>query len=320
MDFLKPTCLICGGTFSHFQQKIVMYSLYSCADCGLEFLYPQPQEEVLANIYGQNYYNSWGMEKSEKIAQHLKWRTFQMRLDLVAQRLSSGARILDLGCATGYFLDVVKKRGFAPYGVELSEFGANLCKSKFGEGHIFCGELHNAVFSDNLDGKFEAIFMSDFLEHVRNPAAIIEQASQLLSPRGKVVITTPTTEAISKRLFGKSWPQYKIEHLFYFNRTNLVRLLKQYGFEPLLIIPARKAINLSYLREQFMSYPHSILTPIFRLLGVILPEWIKELLFTVTIGEMVVVAENTNPHHWRGPGSVTLPGGGLETEPPRCCF
>ncbi|MEO5377479.1 MAG: hypothetical protein H7832_06825 [Magnetococcus sp. DMHC-6] len=33
---------------------------------------------------------------------------------------------------------------------------------------------------------------------------------------------------------------------------------------------------------------------------------------------------NTNlrsiKYYWRGPGSVTLPGGGLEAEPPRCCF
>lgn len=259
-----------------------------CAECGLERISPQPSNETLAKIYGAHYYDAWGLHDNEDTVAKLKKRTFRYVLDKLGA-VPPAAKLLDCGAATGFLLEVANEMGYAPYGLELSEFGAAEIGRKFGDDHVFCGELQNAKFA-GVDA-FDVVTMCDYIEHVRDPRQTLELARKLLRPGGTLAITTPDAGSPSHRMLRTGWTHYKIEHLFYFNKRNLEMLLVDLGFSSVSFYPLWKSLTLDYIGHQFEVYPHPALTPLARVLKH-LPEKVRTLPLPFTTGELLAVARN----------------------------
>lgn len=287
-DFL---CEVCENNKHIDFMKKGGFNFCRCSSCGIERIWPQPSNEQLEKIYGQHYYDAWGIETSPKTVETLKKATFEKRLSLIRNDLKAEAKLLDLGCATGYFLDVAQESGFEAFGVELSEYGANQTAAKHGKDHVFHGEFENSIFAANPINKFDAIFMSDFIEHVRDPKIILQLAHNRLNQGGKIVITTPMVKSFSYFIMGKTWSQYKTEHLFYFSFSNIKKLLEELNYSNVKYHKAIKCMTLDYIITQFMNYHHPLFTPIFKVTNKILPDVIKARKFWITLGDMVVIAE-----------------------------
>jgi 2-polyprenyl-3-methyl-5-hydroxy-6-metoxy-1,4-benzoquinol methylase len=267
-------------------------SIYKCSQCTLQFLYPQLDEVDLTKLYSENYYLAWGLKgdaENESI-KHMKISTFNLRLDLIAQFKKTG-KILDVGCATGYFLEAAKAKAYEPYGVEFSDYSASLAKNKFGGKNIFKGTLEQCEFEK---GTFDVIAMSDLIEHVRNPIETLSKAHQLLNTDGIVMIMTPDTGSLSYKLMKQKWTHYKLEHFYYFNKQALQQAALQSGFELVHYEHAKKSMNLDYLHTQLNVYKNRLFTPIINLLYFILPKAILRKIFNLTLGEMVVILRKIN--------------------------
>ena len=286
-------CQICNNSEFIKVMEAEGFHYYRCKNCSLEFSYPQPTDEYLSKLYTRNYYKAWDIDQHEKEVFRIKQKTFLHKISLVKKYLFPSAKILDCGCATGFFLDVAKESSYEAYGIELSEYAANVCKQKHGNGKIFCGQMENANFTDNPDKKFNAIFMSDFIEHVRNPKQIISQAFEMLENKGLLVITTPKVKSFSYRISGKRWFQYKPEHLYYFSENNIKQLLTNCYFSEIRFEKAYKYISINYFISYFSTYKHFIFSPISKIFKFILPSFIKRKFFKVILGEMIVIAEKT---------------------------
>jgi SAM-dependent methyltransferase len=284
-------CIVCGNAHLKEFLKKDAHSFKRCTECGLETILPQPGDEELSQIYNRHYYEAWGMHDNESLVAELKHSTFRKLLALTDKYIPDNARILDLGCATGYFLDICKLSGYEPFGVELSEYGAEEAASKHGKEHIFCGRFEDAQFKINPENTFAAIFMSDFLEHVRDPGEILQRAYMLLDPGGLLIVTTPYVGSLSYYLMGKTWSQYKQEHLFYFSPGNIKRLLRAAGFREVKRKPAYKSMNLRYLAWQFLKYRHPIISPLFAALTKIMPSFLLNIRFPALLGDMTIVAK-----------------------------
>jgi len=281
-------CPACHGTTQRHDFNVCDYPLWRCTDCRMEFLYPQPDEDELATIYGRRYYDAWGLSVDETIVRKMKIFHFLKLLVKVQSDIPPEGRILDVGCATGYFLEAAREMGFEPFGIELSNYGAEICRGKFGIGHIHEGSLETAVFKDSPVGCFDAIFMSDLLEHVRDPTATLQAARRWLPPGGRLLITTPDVGSLSHRVFGRHWLHYKPEHLFYFGKNSLERLLADAGFGATVFWATPKYLSLRYARHQFAA---------FRFAGGRLGQWFDKLpagildrKLRVKLGEVTVMA------------------------------
>src|SRR5581483_10585275 len=135
-ESLSRPCEVCGSCAFAFRFEKAQHRFVRCDRCGLERIDPQPTDETLAAIYGKHYYDAWGLHRDEELVRQLKRGTFGFVLaNLHAPR--AGARLLDCGAATGFLLEVAKERGWEPYGVELSDFGAEAIAKKFGANRIF---------------------------------------------------------------------------------------------------------------------------------------------------------------------------------------
>jgi len=165
--------------------------------------------------------------------------------------------------------------------------GQNPIAQKFGADHVFCGELQHAKWPGTT--AFDVITMCDYIEHVRDPRHTLELARGLLRPGGSLAITTPDAGSPSRRVLGTGWTHYKIEHLFYFNKRNLERLLVDVGFSSVKFYPLWKSLTLDYIGHQFEVYPHPALTPFARALKHV-PHQLRSLPLPFTTGELLAIA------------------------------
>ncbi len=221
-------CAVCDSTASRRLFTKEGHEFVQCRSCGLIRIDPQPTSAVLAGIYGSHYYEAWGVQTDADRVWQLKKGTFRKHV-LGAVNLKAGARVLDCGAAYGALMEAAKELGLEPYGIELAAEAAAAVARRFGPGRIFSGPFERAVFAEVGEESFDAVFMCDFIEHVRDPHAVLRKAMSLLRPSGSLVITTPDGGSVSCRLMGASWPHYKIEHLYYFSQANLTSLLERAG-------------------------------------------------------------------------------------------
>ena len=279
-------CEVCGQREFIFQFEKDSHSFFRCEGCKLIRIDPQPTDEVLEKIYGAHYYDAWGLQRDVKDVERVKATTFRFNLGALGPA-PKGARLLDCGAATGFLMGVAEEMGYVPYGVELSEFGANAIAERFGRDRVHQGQLADAKFGDT---KFEVISMYDFIEHVRDPESVLRNAYDLLTPGGRISITTPDTSTLTHRLMRSHWSHYKVEHIFYFDRINMKQLLERIGFHDVASRSAVKGMNLRYFNTVMQTYPVPAVSQALDLATRIAPSGVQTKIARFPMGEMLVSA------------------------------
>ncbi|MDD2365629.1 MAG: class I SAM-dependent methyltransferase [Desulfuromonadaceae bacterium] len=276
-------CSLCGSADIGEMSSQGGFPLKKCSKCGLQFLHPQPDTEELRSIYS-DYYRSWDIDASGDEVSRMKMRTFRGYLEAVKQYVPSG-HLLDVGCATGELLSVASEMGYYVHGIEISPKGVARCRIKFGEERITSKPL---VRGDFPDESFDLVTMCDVLEHLETPVEFLDTVEKLLKPGGILLIATPDTYSWSCRLMKSSWPHYKKEHLYYFNRSNMLRLLPP-GLVIKRLSVARKCLTLRYCLSILDADNSSVLLT--RLSGLLrfLPGFLQVMPVRVAFGEMLVL-------------------------------
>ncbi|MFQ5647334.1 MAG: class I SAM-dependent methyltransferase, partial [bacterium] len=165
----KLACCLCGTCKNRVVYRKKEFDIVSCLSCNLVMIAPFPNEKEIREIYGENYYNTWGdLRQANDSLRAMKLSTFRIKLEQIERYIEKG-RVLDIGCASGFFLDAAVERGWDAYGVELSSFSAEIARKKYGD-KVINGTLHEAGYDDRF---FQAVDMSDLLEHVSSPREIL---------------------------------------------------------------------------------------------------------------------------------------------------
>jgi 2-polyprenyl-3-methyl-5-hydroxy-6-metoxy-1,4-benzoquinol methylase len=216
---------------------------------------PRLPAERLAELYGSEAY--WSSETPKdhgyadyRAAEDDYLRTFRRRMRLVQPHARPGGRALDVGCAAGFFMAVLREQGFEAHGVEVSPVIASHARARFGFESVFVGPLAD---TGHGDGSFDLVTMWDVLEHVPEPAGLLQEARRLLRPDGLLVIETQNVDSLVARALGRRWHHYKhAEHLYHFNRRSLGRLLAASGFTVDRVTPryGGKYVSLAFVAER----------------------------------------------------------------------
>jgi len=268
---------------------------WRCPKCGLESIFPQPDDETLGHIYNSSYFVHYQSELNPQIVREMKRATYanQLRHIQLGTSAAGKQRLLDCGAATGYLAELAKEMGWDAFAVEYSEFGANACEKLLGPGRVYRGQVQEATFAANPEGQFSAITMFDFIEHVREPRPVLQWAKQRLGSKGVLLLTTPRAGSLSWRLMGRQWFHYTSrEHLWFFSPESLRILLKEIGFRSVEIRPLAKAVTVGYALAHYArssSYSR-VFTPLAGALDSILPAVPKRQRLWFYLGEMVVLA------------------------------
>jgi 2-polyprenyl-3-methyl-5-hydroxy-6-metoxy-1,4-benzoquinol methylase len=261
---------------------------WRCRECGLVFL-----DDFAADrsaIYGDDY-TVWGRssESDEPVIAESKRAAFRGQLrSLLAHAEPAGKKLLDVGTGRGYLLEVARDMGFDVHGLDISAYAAGKAGAHF-PGRIFRGQLAEAGYAD---ASFDVVTMTDLLEHISDPMALLAEVKRILKPGGLLFIITPNTDSLTRKVLGRRWFQFKHEHVIYWNRGSLLRLLREFSLQPLLARNNRKRFSLAYYQHYFRKY--SLLggfSQVFLALYPLLPRSLQNLMFDNPVtGEILLIA------------------------------
>lgn len=147
-------------------------------------------------------------------------------LEAWEQRISV-RRLLEVGCGNGQFLHVARERGWEVWGVELSQVQVEHCR---GRGlNVVYGDL----VRDDLcsEGGFGLAVAMEVLEHVPDPARILQGLEERLVPDGGLHVTTPNVASLSRRILGGNWSVFDPEHVTLATPRGLRAALSGAGLE-----------------------------------------------------------------------------------------
>lgn len=181
--------------------------------------------ETLKRQYGPDYFQ--GAEYVDYAGDrdvHLKMLSGHLRL--VQRHVPHGGRVLELGCAHGFFLELIGDAYPKSVGMDLSD--AAVAEARKRNLDARTGDFLQAEF----DQQFDAVCMWDTIEHLPRPYEVIRRASQLLKAGGFLFLTTGDFGAWLPRWQGLKWRQiHPPTHLFYFTRVSLQKLCVRAGLE-----------------------------------------------------------------------------------------
>lgn len=229
-------CQLCGSRERNTKLVDGPFTVHECAKCSLVYVSPRLHGEALAKVYGEGYWKS-DNPKARGYADYareasLYLKTFQKRMGLVRNWVKPDSRVLDIGCAAGYFLQVMRKEGHSVLGIEPSESIAQIARKELGDATVFVGNLDDAPEARGYrKGSFDLVTMWDVIEHIPDPQAALRTVRQLLAKGGRLLLETQNVQSRWARLLGRRWHHYKHEeHLYHFDPKTLERLLSDCGF------------------------------------------------------------------------------------------
>lgn len=159
---------------------------------------------------------------------------------LLARRLPP-ARVLELGCAHGSFVALLRQAGYDAIGVEMSPWVVEFARETFGIP-VAVGPV-DAL--DIPDGSLDVIASMDVLEHLPEPATTMARCLQLLKPDGILLIQAPQFDERMKyqelvETQGVFLEQMKPEkeHLYLFSDRSVTLMFKRLGAGHLQFEPA----------------------------------------------------------------------------------
>jgi len=149
-----------------------------------------------------------------------------------------GLELLDVGCSYGWFMEVARKRGIIPHGLDYQKEKA--------EKAIANGlDIKTGYFPEDVESskRYDIIAFNDVLEHFKDVDRALKSSRKFMRDGGKLIIAYPDSNGFYYRLalllfllgwkapFFRMWQKgYPSPHLYYFNSRNLEKLVSSYGF------------------------------------------------------------------------------------------
>lgn len=147
---------------------------------------------------------------------------------VVAERLRTGDRVLDLGCATGLFAYEFSKAGIQVeyVGVDRSSKYLAIAESRAIAGAAFVKSEIEPL--PNLKGRFDHVLLLNVLHEVNDPASLLRSVRPLLRPHGRVHISLQNPRSLHRLIaFDNGIIRDIAEISFRGNRFQTKRMLYQ---------------------------------------------------------------------------------------------
>lgn len=133
--------------------------------------------------------------------------------------------IIEIGCGTGDYLNVMKKIIKKSHGLESSNKNYKECKKR--KLKVFKGFIHNKNYKISKI-KYDAFYILSFLEHIPKINEFLRGIYFNLKENAVGIIEVPNFNMILEK---KLYTEFIIDHLYYFTKDTLKLTLEYNGFE-----------------------------------------------------------------------------------------
>lgn len=228
----------------------IRYVRYArCKECGFTFASPRPPENVLSDFYNSAFYNNYRLCERERLRIDPYFSISTSSISMLADWIKDhkAASVLDFGCGPGSFLAYLRdKHGFTDLdGIELNKESAAVAKA-----------AHGLIIATDLSKRqkecYDIIVLIEVIEHVSDVDEFMRLVGQLLSPGGRLLVTTDAINNLASRYFP-SWAVHFTgpSHISLFSERALSQLLDRFGYE----IERKRSIPCNQIFGDFVFSP-----------------------------------------------------------------
>ena len=224
-------CPICGNVkskiISKYDRRFKILPHSKCDECSLvrhEFML---SDEQLAEYYSKSYRSDYQWVNSGPTSNHIKKRVSEAktRLNRLQPHLKKYPKVLDFGCGSGEFIDLMQESGALASGFEPGNLYASYAREQKGLDVQNCG-WENYECKEKLD----VVTAFHVFEHLTDPLKAFKKAISWLNVNGLIYIEVPN---MANALKLKGFGSLHMAHTIGFGRYSLELLGAYSGMVPL---------------------------------------------------------------------------------------
>lgn len=211
------------------------FRVVRCRSCGLLRTNPRPPASAMSTFYPDDYGPYVGTRIGEKVPDTRPgWRrslssAVTSLMDPGGLRLPSKrpGRLLEIGCASGSYLDRMAKAGWDVEGIEFSEEAA--ASARAAGYRVRSGPVETIT---EPTGAFDLVAAWMVLEHLHDPVVALRRLRDWTAPEGWLVASVPNAGCWELRAFSDAWYSLHLpNHLWHPTVATLSRVLECGGWK-----------------------------------------------------------------------------------------
>lgn len=272
-DFVVVACPACEadeGTAA-FEKMGIHY--VRCSECFTVFTSPRPTPAHLNEYYetseNYEYWASHIFPASEPIRRERIFRPRVRRiLDICDTYHIDTHALIEIGAGFGTFCEEMLCAGRfeTVIAIEPTPDLADSCRKR---GITVIEQAVENVDIASLP-TVNVVASFEVIEHMFNPATLVEVCYKILSSGGLLVMTCPNGQGFEVEELGVLSSTVDAEHLNYFNPESIARLVRRCGFEPVEVTtPGR--LDAELVRARALDGSYEVTSPLLR--RVLVEEW-----------------------------------------------
>jgi 2-polyprenyl-3-methyl-5-hydroxy-6-metoxy-1,4-benzoquinol methylase len=219
------------------------WELVECLNnsCGVIWVNPRPLADQVQHLYTRYYtHEASGFAEPKSgftrivkkaLSKIFFWKAPAFLTDYHHLQNVTPGSLLDVGCGNGAFLAAAAREGWKCSGIDF-DAAAVAAANKLDGVTAEVGDLIERAYPV---ASFDAIVMSNVIEHVWNPNETVTECFRLLKSGGRLVLITPNTASSGHYIYKEHWRGLEPpRHLFIYNRNSLRRLAQNAGFRKII--------------------------------------------------------------------------------------
>lgn len=214
----------------------IHFRMVRCRTCGLVRSDPIVPADHLARLYAESHF-----DESEVPNLRCTYARVLAELDRHGARKDA---LLEIGSGTGFSLEEARAHGYRrTVGVEPSLKAAAEADRRAGVETVR-DIMRPGLFAPE---SFDVVCIFQTLDHLPDPASVLDECRRLLRPGGLVLALNHDTSALSARVLGERSPIVDVEHTYLYDQRTMRLLFESRGYEVLAVGPVRNLNSVRYL-------------------------------------------------------------------------
>lgn len=228
----QKNCRLCHSKEVDLVHRGVRYGpeteVLKCKNCGIVFLDPFPTQEEMDDYYEEEYRREYGGTSTDVEKYPAYIAKARERLCRIERIIEPKSLLVEIGCGTGAFLDVARRRVDRVIGVELDDEMRVRIRRRLGV-HTVARLADADIPPESVD----IITLFHVLEHISDPESYLCELYKFLKPEGNLIIEVPNVDdALVKVYRIPAYLNFYFQkaHLYYFSKGALLSLFEKTGF------------------------------------------------------------------------------------------
>lgn len=205
------------------------FNIVKCKSCGLQRTNPRPTAGTIGVYYPDNYAPYLVVDKSPLIKRGAVKKIIISLLGLDARKIPPIApgEMLELGCASGSFMEEMGNQGWHVQGIEFSDSAAEVARKK--GFTVQTSSLENAQKPNQF---LDVIVAWMVLEHLHAPVQVLSRLRYWIKPDGYLVASVPDANSLAKKFFkARCYDLHLPNHLYHYTPKTLEVILNNSGWK-----------------------------------------------------------------------------------------